>query len=186
MRAAHKHGRLDEAELVEHLHKTFIDETSGQGVLGVVYAPKLDALFVAVAGYGAWKRMGDGWTQLKVSECTDLGQALMGTGFGYAQTRRAKQSRTLTHVLPEVRDIRRLGSCAIDLCLVASGELDGFYEEGVNPWDHAAGSLMVREAGGMVSGLFGATESDAMLIAVTGHIHEPLVRILEMTEQEGT
>jgi len=158
------------------------NDENGSGLLGVVYAPDLDALYVAVAGNGAWKLIGDRWHQLRVSPCDDLGQALMGTGFGYAVSRRIAQSRALTKVLPEVRDIRRLGSCAIDLCLVASGELDGFYEAGVNPWDHAAGALMVREAGGSVSGLFGQPESESMLLATTTSIFEQLLRILEATE----
>ena len=160
------------------------DDASGDGILGVVYAPALESLYVAVTGSGAWKQQGDGWLRLAVSDCADLDQALMGTGFGYATSRRVKQARALNHVLPSVRDIRRLGSCAIDLCLVASGELDGFYEEGVNPWDHAAGALMVREAGGSVSGLFGMPESDSMLLATNRHIYADLLRILEATESE--
>jgi len=161
------------------------DDLTGDAILGVVYAPALSALYVASAGSGAWKVVDNSWEQLTVSKCEDLDVALMGTGFGYAATRRTKQSQMLTHVLPSVRDIRRLGSCAIDLCLVASGELDGFYEEGVNPWDHAAGALMVREAGGQVSGLFGNTESDAMLLATTPKIFPALLRILELAEGES-
>ena len=161
------------------------DLATNSGLLGVVYAPDLDALYVAVAGEGSWKWHEGAWYRLEVSQCADLGQALMGTGFGYSVARRAKQSRALIHVLPAVRDIRRLGSCAVDLCLVASGELDGFYEEGVNPWDHAAGALIVREAGGRVSGLFGDAESESMLLATTGHIYQDLLRILEATEMEA-
>jgi myo-inositol-1(or 4)-monophosphatase len=161
------------------------EDSSGDAILGVVCAPALNALYVSSAGSGAWKFVKDAWHPLKVSNCEDLGIALMGTGFGYAATRRARQSQILTHVLPSVRDIRRLGSCAIDLCLVASGELDGFYEEGVNPWDHAAGALMVREAGGQVSGLFGSVESDAMLLASTPKIFPDLLRILELAERES-
>ena len=160
------------------------NDVTGEGILGVVYAPDLDALYVTAAGEGAWKLHEDNWIQIGVSQCADLGQALMGTGFGYAISRRIKQGRVLTHVLPTVRDIRRLGSCAIDLCLVASGELDGFFEEGVNPWDHSAGSLMVREAGGRVSGLFGTQESNSMLLATTGNIYVDLLRILEAAESE--
>jgi myo-inositol-1(or 4)-monophosphatase len=160
------------------------NDVTGEGILGVVYAPDLDALYVSASGEGAWKLSDGNWIRIAVSQCADLGQALMGTGFGYAISRRIKQSQVLTHVLPSVRDIRRLGSCAIDLCLVASGELDGFFEEGVNPWDHSAGSLMVREAGGRVSGLFGTQESDSMLLATTGNIYLDLLRILEAAESE--
>jgi len=160
------------------------DDESGHGLVGVVYAPELNSMYVSARGLGAWVQTATGWQQMVIGECNELGQALMGTGFGYAQSRRIDQSQALTQVLPAVRDIRRLGSCAIDLCLVASGRLDGFFESGVNPWDHAAGALMVREAGGHVSGLFGATESDAMLIATNSHIYPELLHILEQTELE--
>ena len=159
-------------------------DESGEGLVGVVYAPELNAMYIAAQGLGAWVQTATGWLQLAISGCEHLGQALMGTGFGYAQSRRIDQSAALTQVLPAVRDIRRLGSCAIDLCLVAAGRLDGFFESGVNPWDHAAGALMVREAGGQVSGLFGQSESDAMLIATNRHIYPELLHILEKTELE--
>jgi myo-inositol-1(or 4)-monophosphatase len=162
------------------------DDESGEGLVGVVYAPELGAMYVAAQSLGSWVRTATDWQRMAIGECEQLGQALMGTGFGYAQARRIDQSVALTQILPAVRDIRRLGSCAIDLCLVASGHLDGFFESGVNPWDHAAGALMVREAGGQVSGLFGEAESDQMLIATNRHIYPELLHILERTELERT
>ena len=142
-----------------------VEEETRDGIVGVVYAPSLNSLFVARKGLGAFRVVGNDATKLSVSTEDRLGHSLVGTGFGYASARRAHQSQVLTHVLPNVRDIRRLGSCALDLCLVAAGELDAYYERGVKPWDHAAGSLIVMEAGGSVSGLYGNKPSDAMLVA---------------------
>jgi myo-inositol-1(or 4)-monophosphatase len=76
--------------------------------------------------------------------------SLLGTGFGYTPTRRAVQATLLAGVLPVVRDVRRIGSAALDLCMVAAGRLDAHYEHGLNPWDWAAGALIAAEAGARV------------------------------------
>ncbi len=81
-----------------------------------------------------------------------LEQALVGTGFGYDSARRARQAEVLRRVLPRVRDIRRLGSAAVDMCLTAEGILDAYFEQGLKPWDRAAGSLIAQEAGLTVPG----------------------------------
>lgn len=150
-----------------------------EGVLGVVYAPVLGKMYISSTGLGAWVVERGTAKQLKVSDATDLGQALMGTGFGYSVSRRTSQAQILNEILPKVRDIRRLGSCAIDLCLVAEGLLDGYYERGVNPWDHAAGGLIAREAGATVSGLRGNAESSEMMVATAPGIYAKLIAILE-------
>ncbi|WP_297008551.1 inositol monophosphatase family protein [uncultured Corynebacterium sp.] len=80
----------------------------------------------------------------------DLSKALVGTGFSYSSRRRERQAGLLTDLLPRIRDIRRLGSAALDLCAVASGVLDGYYEHGLGPWDHAAGALIAARAGAQV------------------------------------
>ncbi|MDN6814172.1 MAG: inositol monophosphatase, partial [Corynebacterium variabile] len=79
-----------------------------------------------------------------------LSEALVGTGFSYSSARRAQQAALLVELLPQIRDIRRLGSAALDLCAVAAGALDGFYEHGLGPWDHAAGALIAARAGAQV------------------------------------
>ena len=79
----------------------------------------------------------------------------MATGFGYAAERRARQAETSCALLPRVRDIRRAGAAALDLCLVACGRVDGYYERGLEPWDWAAGRLIVAEAGAAVTELAG-------------------------------
>lgn len=86
---------------------------------------------------------------LTPSRKTDLADSLIGTGFAYSAGTRARQARTVAKLLPVVRDIRRVGSCALDLAWVACGRLDGFYEEGVKHWDISAGIALVNEAGGV-------------------------------------
>lgn len=115
------------------------------------------------AGAGAGATL-DG-VPLRVGEPDELAQCLVGTGFGYDPVRRRAQARVLVEVLPRVRDIRRLGSAAIDLCLVASGELDLYYERGLNPWDMAAGALVAHEAGARVTGLHGQEPGHDMTVA---------------------
>ena len=154
-----------------------VDIHTGDAQVGVVYAPSLDRLYFAKAGHGSY--LNDSLAPLTVGECQSLSQALVGTGFGYDSGRRAGQARVLTAVLPIVRDIRRIGSCALDLCFVAEGLLDMFFERGVNPWDHAAGGLIAREAGALVSGLHDKTESSEMLVATNRYLHADFCRILE-------
>ncbi|MEE6281157.1 inositol monophosphatase family protein [Georgenia sp. MJ170] len=111
-----------------------------------VHAPATGRTWTAARGGGAFA---DG-VALRLGEAAPLGRSLAGTGFAYTADRRAAQAQLLTVVLPEVRDIRRLGSAAIDLCLVAEGRLDFFYEQHLNPWDMAGGALVLAEAGGVV------------------------------------
>lgn len=125
---------------------------------------------VAVVGGTSWTAArGGGATRdgqpITVNAAKDLSQSLVGTGFGYESDRRAAQAQVLVHVLPRVRDIRRIGSAALDLCMVADGTLDLVYERGLNPWDMAAGALIVEEAGGVATGLRGLPASPAMTVA---------------------
>jgi myo-inositol-1(or 4)-monophosphatase len=122
-------------------------EIDGVVAVAVVDVPRFGETFVAVRGQGA-VRIADGAVEpLTPSAPEDLGQALVATGFGYAPSRRAAQARTLTEVLPVVRDIRRAGAAAVDLCWAAAGRVDCYYERGLNPWDYAAGVLVATEAG---------------------------------------
>jgi myo-inositol-1(or 4)-monophosphatase len=93
-----------------------------------------------------------------------LDNALLATGFGYRVERRSKQARVLTALLSRVRDVRRLGAASVDLCLVATGQVDGYYERGLNPWDMAAGALVARESGADVTGLRGAAGGEEMIV----------------------
>ena len=160
-----------------------VDIHTGDAQVGVVYAPAMNLLYFAKAGHGAF--MNDHPTPLRVNECQQLSQALVGTGFGYDANRRAGQARVLTAVLPKVRDIRRIGSCALDLCFVAQGLLDMFFERGVNPWDHAAGGLIAREAGAIVSGLRESNESNEMLLATNRYLHTEICSLLESVSADS-
>lgn len=161
------------------------DLKSGDALAGVIYAPVYDQMYISSQGLGAWVVSQGEARILKVSGCTGLSSAVIGTGFGYASARRASQARVLTQVLPRVADIRRLGSCAIDLCLVADGVLDGYYERGVNDWDHAAGELIAREAGAISSGLRGNKVGNDMIVVTTPAINADLIAILEANNADS-
>lgn len=107
-------------------------------------------LYSAAVGLGAHVLDRQGRSSLHCTAANDLSMALLGTGFGYSARRRAVQARLLARMLPIVRDVRRIGSAALDLCLVAAGRLDAFYEHGLNVWDQAAGTLIAAEAGARV------------------------------------
>jgi myo-inositol-1(or 4)-monophosphatase len=129
-------------------------------VAAVVYTPVVDELFHAAAGGGAWL----GEQQLLVSEPGEAG-ALIATGFGYDPATHDGDLARLRTIMPLARDIRRAGAASLDLAYVAAGRLDGYFERGLQPWDHAAGALLVREAGGRVGGLHGHTATRDMTIA---------------------
>lgn len=118
-------------------------------VVGVVHDPSRDETFAARRGAGATLN----GRSIRVSESDALETALIGTGFSYESDARVRQGEVLQRVLPNVRDIRRAGSAALDLAAAACGRLDGFYEGSMEPWDKAAGALLVVEAGGIVSQL---------------------------------
>lgn len=157
------------------------DPTAGwRPLAGVVYAPASGELYSASAGGGAWlerpaSRDADAAPRrLHANTGAPLAQALVGTGFSYSADRRAAQAEVLRSLLPQVRDIRRGGSAALDLCSVASGRLDAFYERHLNPWDYAAGALIARESGAHVAGLNGVGESSQLLIAADPALFEQL------------
>ena len=158
---------------------------TGESIAGVIYAPVYDQMYISSQGLGSWVIDQGVPRLLQVSNCAELNVAVIGTGFGYSSERRASQARVLSQVLPRVADIRRLGSCAIDLCLVAAGVLDGYYERGVNDWDHAAGELIAREAGAISSGLRGNKVGNDMIVVATSLIHADLVAILEANSADS-
>ncbi|WP_425413697.1 inositol monophosphatase family protein [Nitriliruptor alkaliphilus] len=118
-------------------------------VVGVVHAPQLGETWTATRGGGA--RRHETGHVLAVSEVTELGECLVATGFSYDPLVRADQGRAVADLVPRARDVRRDGSAALDLAWVAAGRADGYVEAGLNPWDWAAGRLLVTEAGGRVS-----------------------------------
>lgn len=116
----------------------------GKPIVGVVHDSALDNVYSARLGGGAFCN----GQPITVTSETRLSHTLLGTGFSYDHKERLKQSKTLVSLVPEVRDIRRSGSCALDLCWTAAGHLDAFYERGPHLWDVQAGVLIVQEAGG--------------------------------------
>ena len=149
----------------------------GEVVAGVVLAPRLGWLWTATRGGGAqraqWPATGTS-TAITAGRETRLAHALVGTGFGYDADRRRQQADTLVTVLPAVRDIRRAGSAAIDLCRVADGSYDAYYEWGLNEWDLAAGALIAAEAGARVGGCGHDPAGTEMACAANPALYEPL------------
>lgn len=144
----------------------------------------------SVADGRTWSAgLGEGATRdgvpVRVGAPTSLGTSLVGTGFGYDAARRAHQAQVLTQVLPKIRDIRRLGSAAIDLCLLADGSIDLYYERGLNPWDMAAGAVVATEAGAVVTGLRGGPAGAAMTVAGPAELVAQLAEILEAADADG-
>ncbi|MFG6490992.1 inositol monophosphatase family protein [Microbacterium sp. P03] len=137
------------------------DPQSWVALAGVVFSPANGELFHAVKGVGAWL----GSDRLAVNAELSPAGALLATGFGYDPATHAGDLARVARVMPLARDLRRIGSAALDLAFVASGRLDGYFERGLKPWDHAAGALLVEEAGGVVGGLPGARADNAMIIA---------------------
>jgi myo-inositol-1(or 4)-monophosphatase len=125
-------------------------QCDGESVAGAVADVAADAVYSAARGHGSSVRAGATVTPLRCSAADEVAMALLGTGFAYDPQRRREQAAILLEVLPQVRDVRRIGSCALDLCMVAAGQLDAYYEDGVNVWDWAAGALIAAEAGARV------------------------------------
>lgn len=148
-----------------------------QPVAGVVYNPILDELFYAEAGKSA--TLND--ERIHVTDTNTLKNSLIATGFPYTKVDRGQDLewvlQTMALILPETRDVRRLGSAAMDLCYVAKGTFDGYYEIDLKPWDVSAGILILSEAGGQVSRVDGEayTLDERILVASNGNIHDSLV-----------
>ena len=137
------------------------DPLSWRALAGAVVNPMAGDVFTAHAGGGAHLN----GERIRVREQTDLSQALVGTGFSYSADERRVQGARVASLLGEVRDIRRQGAAALDLCSVACGRLDAYYEVGTKPWDHAAGALIAAEAGARVSGWEGRPASAELVLA---------------------
>ncbi len=155
-------------------------EVAGEVEVGAVCVPLRRSLFTAVRGGGAWLEAAwrPGRQRLACNSGVDLSAALVATGFGYAAEQRARQGRVAAAVLPRVRDIRRSGSAATDLCSVAAGQVDAYYEQGVQYWDIAAGGLIAREAGALTGGLHGQAAGSELTIAAAAGLFAELHDLL--------
>ncbi len=144
-------GTTNYAHRYPHFAVSIGLEHAGKVILGVVFDPMRDELFVAERGQGATL---NGQT-IAVSGTDRLERSLLGTGFAYDPDERAENARIWNGLLPVAQGVRRDGSAALNLCYVACGRLDGFWERPLNAWDMAAGSLIIEEAGGVVTGYGG-------------------------------
>ena len=147
----------------------------------IVYNPILNELFYAKKGEGAYKN----GKKIKVSNQNNFQRSLIATGFPYSGAENKDDLNwvisRLKEVLPRCQDVRRLGSAALDLCYVAEGKYEGFYEINLKPWDVSAGILIVREAGGMISNEYGSEYDlfeDRCIVASNGTVHKKLVEII--------
>ncbi|MFI6927294.1 inositol monophosphatase family protein [Nonomuraea spiralis] len=155
-------------------------EVDGQVVAGVVNLPARGEVFTAALGEGAWL----GGERLRCNSGVPLARALVATGFGYSAPRREVQGRVVAEVLPRVRDIRRGGSCAIDLCSVAAGRVDAYYERGTNPWDYAAAGLVATESGARLGGLRGRPVGPEFTLCAAPGLFEELHDLLVPLDPE--
>ncbi len=150
--------------------------------IGVVYNPILDELYTAQIGKGAYLN----GKKIEVSKDKNFQTSLISTGFPYSGATNKDDLnfviKNLERVLPKCQDIRRLGSAAIDLCMVASGIYGGYYEINLKPWDVSAGRLILEEAGGKITNIFNQPYdifNDRCTVATNGHIHDELISYLE-------
>ncbi len=155
-------------------------EVDGRTVAGVVLNVATGDLFTATRGGGAHlsSPARPQPVRLSGSRPESLDQTLVATGFGYRVEQRRAQGAVVAALLPRVRDIRRFGSSALDLCAAAAGRTDAYYELDLNPWDHAAGALVAAEAGLVVTGLPGSPVAEPMAIAAASSIAAPFIDLL--------
>jgi myo-inositol-1(or 4)-monophosphatase len=153
-------------------------ERDGKMEVGVIYDPLRDELFTAERGQGASLN----GRRIQVSATPNLSGALLCTGFPYDVRERSEFARHFTNFIMNAQGVRRDGAAALDLAYVASGRFDGFWEEGLKPWDVAAGVLMVEEAGGRVSNYAGEPFSiyTPPIVASNGLVHEQMMRVLSV------
>jgi myo-inositol-1(or 4)-monophosphatase len=159
---------------IPHYAVSIAAEVNGELALGVVLDVERRVEYSAVRGEGARR---DG-VPIHCSTQADPAQSLVATGFNYGVDLRRIQSLELVTILPRVRDIRRMGSAALDLCAVACGQVDAFFEAGMYAWDWAAGALIAREAGARVDGLQGRPPGHHTTLAANPALFELLHHVL--------
>jgi myo-inositol-1(or 4)-monophosphatase len=158
-------------------------QVDGVSVAGAVADVVAGRVYSAATGLGAHVTDEQGKHVLRCTDVDDLSMALLGTGFGYSTRRRTTQAALLAKMLPVVRDVRRIGSAALDLCMVAAGRLDAYYEHGLREWDRAAGALIAAEAGARVvqpapNGSVGGPDVAELVVAAAPGIADELLAAL--------
>ncbi len=152
-------------------------EIDGVVQLGVIAIPETNKSYIGIARVGSFCVTNDTIESLNVRVSSDLGSALVATGFGYSSVRRGLQAQVVAAVLPQIADIRRSGCAVVDLCWLASGFVDAYFETGLNPWDYSAGALIVELAGGCVEAPIDG-DLGKLLISSTPEIYEDLAKML--------
>ena len=153
------------------------DPLTRRALAACVFNPATGEVYTATEGGGAVL----GETPIRVAPAVPLGQALVGTGFAYDSGMRGVQGDLVARLLPGIRDIRRMGTASLDLCAVAAGRLNAYFERTLSPWDHAAGALIAREAGATVKGLRDAAPSRDFILAAEPELAERLeARLVEL------
>jgi myo-inositol-1(or 4)-monophosphatase len=154
-------------------------QVNGVSVAGAVADVVAGRVYSAATGLGAHVTHGRRTEPLRCADVADLSMSLLGTGFAYAQGRRKVQAALVARMLPMVRDVRRIGSAALDLCMVAEGRLDAFYEHGLHVWDRAAGALIATEAGARVVLPAPDARGAGVLVAAAPGIADELLAALD-------
>lgn len=152
-------------------------EHKGKVVAGVIYDPTRDELFAAERGSGAYLNH----RKMRVSQTTTMFEGLLATGFPSHKRHKNPNIHLYHHITLRSHGVRRAGAAALDLACVAAGRFDGFWEFNLNPWDTAAGTLLVEEAGGQVSGFSGESlkVTDRDVVASNGLIHADLLKAFQ-------
>ncbi len=150
-------------------------EREGASIAGVVCDVMRDETFSATLGGGATLN----GNPIQVASANELATSLIATGFAFDPDRRREQAELLTRVLPRVGDIRRMGAASVDLCSVACGRIDGYYERGLNRWDYAAGELIATEAGAITGAIEGGVSVPGSMIATAPAIFEELRSLVD-------
>ncbi len=170
-------GTVNYAHKVPIFSVSIAAEVNSELVVGVIYQPMLDEMFWAVRGEGAY------WNEQKIniSQCDDMMRAYLVTGFPYNVSENPENcAEVFVSIIQRGIPVRRLGSAALDLAYVAAGRFDGFWETDLNPWDVAAGVLLVEEAGGKVSAFDKSPYhlGDRTILATNGLIHDVASQII--------
>ncbi len=156
-------------------------EHEGRVVTGVIHHPAMDELFVAERGQGVFLRRGSQEEQLRVSDITQLSEAIVATGLPFDIRETGRNLAQISMMARTAIEVRMMGSAAINLAYVAAGRLAAFWEPGLNPWDVAAGSLLVEEAGGAITDMRGGPYridcSD--VLATNGRVHREILAALQ-------
>lgn len=158
-----------------------VEEATADGwrtLAGAVHHPAADVTYTAIRAGGAWAAGRGGRRRLAVNDPVEARMALVATGFAYDPVRRAQQAAGAADLLPRVRDIRRIGSAALDLCRVAAGQVDAYYEDPLKRWDMAAGALIAEEAGAIVTVVDGAAPDAYGVMAAGPVLHPDLATLL--------